>query len=317
VPYSTAMNERSASYHLPVLLPEVINLLVTNRKGIYVDGTVGGGGHARAIVQKLDKTARYIGIDQDAEAIEYSERLLVNHPGFSLHRLNFAEFAGLLDELNIRFIDGLFLDLGVSSHQIDTADRGFAYGRDATLDMRMNQQQSKTAAELINDLSETELSNIFYKYGEERKSRQIARRIITERKITPVTRSGQLCRIIDRAVPARYAVKSYARIFQALRIAVNDELGNLEKTLEDSVRYLKSGGRCVVISYHSLEDRIVKTFFRSQANPCTCPPEWPQCMCGKKATYKIVTPRPVTASPEEIEKNSRARSARLRAGEKL
>jgi 16S rRNA (cytosine1402-N4)-methyltransferase len=309
VPYSTAMNERSASYHLPVLLPEVINLLVTNRKGIYVDGTVGGGGHARAIVQKLDKTARYIGIDQDAEAIEYSERLLVNHPGFSLHRL--------LDELNIRFIDGLFLDLGVSSHQIDTADRGFAYGRDATLDMRMNQQQSKTAAELINDLSETELSNIFYRYGEERKSRQIARRIITERKITPVTRSGQLCRIIDRAVPARYAVKSYARIFQALRIAVNDELGNLEKTLEDSVRYLKSGGRCVVISYHSLEDRIVKTFFRSQANPCTCPPEWPQCMCGKKATYKIVTPRPVTASPEEIEKNSRARSARLRAGEKL
>jgi len=311
------MNERSASYHLPVLLPEVINLLVTNRNGIYVDGTVGGGGHALGILQKLEGPARYIGIDQDEEAIEHTGKFLSKYPALSLYRRNFADFAGLLDELKIGEIDGLFLDLGVSSHQIDAAERGFAYGQDAYLDMRMNQGQSKTAAELINDLSETELSEIFYTYGEERRSRQIARKIITERKKAAVTRSGQLCRIIDSAVPARYAIKSYARIFQALRIAVNDELGSLDKTLEESVRYLKSGGRCVIISYHSLEDRIVKTFFRTQANPCTCPPEWPECICGKKAAFKIVTPRPLTASPEEIQKNSRARSARLRAGEKL
>jgi 16S rRNA (cytosine1402-N4)-methyltransferase len=311
------MSEHPPTYHLPVLLPEVIRILVTDRKGIYVDGTVGGAGHALGLLANLDKKARYIGIDRDSEAIGYASHRLQTYPAVSLHQANFASFPDVLDELNIAKIDGLLLDLGVSSYQIDKIERGFAYGQDAYLDMRMNQKSSHTAADLLNELSEAALSDIFYNYGEERKSRQIARRIISTRREKPVYRSAHLCRIIDSVVPARYAIKSYARIFQALRIAVNDELQNLEKALENSVKYLKNGGRCVIISYHSLEDRIVKTFFKTQADPCTCPPEWPLCICGKEATFKILTSRPVTASVEEINKNIRARSARLRASERI
>ncbi len=311
------MTDHPYSYHLPVLLPDVIKFLVTDPGGIYLDGTLGGGGHAEEILKSLDKKGLYIGVDQDPEAIRFAESRLKKYPNIRIQQCNFTKFGNVLDTLDLKEIDGIFLDLGVSSHQIDAAERGFSYMQDAPLDMRMDQGSQQTAGYLLNNLEEKELSDIFYSFGEERKSRQIARRIVIYRQNTRIDRSEQLKQIIDRVVPGRFAVKSYARIFQALRIAVNQELQILEETLQAIVRYLKTGGRCVVISYHSLEDRIVKNFLREKANPCTCPPDFPTCVCGLEPELKILTPRPVMASEIEMERNPRSRSARLRVGEKL
>jgi 16S rRNA (cytosine1402-N4)-methyltransferase len=311
------MTKYSRSYHLPVLVPEVIKLMITDPTGIYVDGTVGGGGHAEGILNALNRKAQLIGLDLDKEAIRFAEERLKTYPNARLIHANFSAFGSVLDNLNIKEIDGILLDLGVSSEQIDRPERGFSYMQDTFLDMRMNQENVQTASDLLNDLDEHALSDIFYNYGEERKSRQIARQIAIYRRTARISESGQLKAIINRVIPARFAIKTYARIFQALRIAVNHELENLQLALNDTTSYLKKGGRCLVISYHSLEDRIVKNFLKQKANPCTCPPELPECVCGQKAEFKILTAKAIQASPAEVKQNIRARSARLRAGEKL
>jgi 16S rRNA (cytosine1402-N4)-methyltransferase len=317
VPFLTAMGDHIRSYHLPVLLTEVLSYLITNPKGIYLDGTIGGGGHAESILGVLDVDSRYIGLDQDIEALRFSENRLKGYTNISYHHNNFADFDAVLMDLKINTIDGILLDLGLSSHQIESDNRGFSYKHDTPLDMRMDQDNPHTAADLLNTLEEDELKSLFYSYGEERKSRQIAKQIINNRNINPIHRSDQLRHIIDQVIPARFAIKSYARIFQALRIAVNRELESLERLLKKMVSYLNPGGRCVIISYHSLEDRIVKNFIREKSNPCTCPPEFPVCNCGRIPELRSVTTRAVKASENEIRTNSRARSARLRAGEKL
>ena len=305
------------SYHLPVLLEDVIRYLIQDPEGIYVDGTLGGGGHAEGILSTLTSKGLYIGIDQDPEAIRFARERLKNYPNISLHQSNFTDFGTVIDDSDIKAIDGILLDLGVSSHQIDAAERGFSYMQNSPLDMRMDQENHITAGDLLNSLDEKDLSDIFYSYGEERKSRQIARKIIAYRNKNKIDRSEQLKQIIDMVIPQRFAVKTYARIFQALRIAVNKELVSLEQTLLKIPSYLKSGGRCVIISYHSLEDRMVKSFLREKANPCTCPPDFPTCVCGLKPELKILTSKPIKASRSEIEANSRSRSARLRVGEKI
>jgi 16S rRNA (cytosine1402-N4)-methyltransferase len=317
VPFLTAMSESPRSYHLPVLLSEVSNYLITNPEGIYLDGTLGGGGHAEYIVSKLDKKAQYIGIDQDKEAIQHSKKRLKRFKNVILYHSNFADLDLVLTQLNLIVIDGILLDLGVSSYQIDSNVRGFSYMQDADLDMRMDRDKPQTAGDLLNGLDERELSTIFYTYGEERKARQIARGVVNYRKRQEINRSDQLRSIIDRTVHPRFRIKSYARIFQALRIAVNKELDVLEEILEKAIPHLNQGGRFLVISYHSLEDRIVKNFFRKKVNPCTCPPELPRCICGLEPEIKLLTRKAIKASESEINHNPRARSALLRVGEKL
>lgn len=311
------MGEQLQFYHQPVLLSEVLTHLVVNPEGIYLDGTLGGGGHAETILSRISGRGYYIGIDQDIEAIRYAEQRLSNFKNFSVHHTNFTDFERVLGQLNIDLIDGLLLDLGLSSHQIDEESRGFSYMKSTDLDMRMDTRIDERASDLLNTLEESDLSNIFFKYGEERKSRKIARLIVAYRKNQRIQTSDQLRNIIDRVSPPRFAIKAYARIFQALRLAVNNELEVLEETLNRSLKFMKRGGRYVIISYHSLEDRIVKKFLRGKANPCTCPPDFPLCICGKEPELKIVTPKPLKASEEEIKLNSRARSARLRVGEVL
>jgi 16S rRNA (cytosine1402-N4)-methyltransferase len=311
------MSESPQSYHLPVLLSEVSNYLITNPEGIYLDGTLGGGGHAEYIIGRLENNATYIGIDQDKEAIDHAQLRLKKFKNFYCFQSNFSDLDLVLTRLNLHLIDGILLDLGVSSYQIDTENRGFSYMQNADLDMRMDTDSSQTAAGLLNSLDEKELSNIFFRYGEERKSRRIASEIVKYRKKNTIQKSDQLKNIINRSVHPRFRIKSYARIFQALRIAVNNELEKLEETLEKAIPYLNQGGRILIISYHSLEDRIVKNFFRKKANPCTCPPELPQCVCGLKPEIKIMTPKVVKASKEEINANPRARSALLRVGERI
>ena len=317
MPSLTVMSESPQSYHLPVLLSEVSNYLITNPEGIYLDGTLGGGGHAEVILEKVNKNAQYIGIDQDREAIQHAKQRLERFKNVIYNHSNFADLDLVLNRLKIDKIDGILLDLGVSSHQIDSDDRGFSYMKDTDLDMRMDRDRSQKAGDLLNTLDERELSTIFFSFGEERRARQIAREVVKCRKQQQISRSGQLRSIIDRVVHPRFKIKSYARIFQALRIAVNRELDSLEDVLNKTIPFLHLGGRCLVISYHSLEDRIVKKFFRNKANPCTCPPEFPRCICGLQPEIKILSSKAIKASEQETKKNPRARSALLRVGEKI
>jgi len=317
VPSLTVMSESPQSYHLPVLLSEVSNYLITNPEGIYLDGTLGGGGHAEVILEKVNKNAQYIGIDQDREAIQHAKQRLEKFKNVIYDQSNFADLDIVLNRLKIDKIDGILLDLGVSSHQIDSDDRGFSYMKDTDLDMRMDRDRSQKAGDLLNTLDERELSTIFFSFGEERRARQIAREVVKYRKQQQISRSGQLRSIIDRVVHPRFKIKSYARIFQALRISVNRELDSLEDVLNKTIPFLHLGGRCLVISYHSLEDRIVKKFFRNKANPCTCPPEFPRCICGLQPEIKILSSKAIKASEQETKKNPRARSALLRVGEKI
>jgi 16S rRNA (cytosine1402-N4)-methyltransferase len=311
------MSESHRSYHLPVLLSEVSNYLITNPEGIYLDGTLGGGGHAKKILSKLKQDSMYIGIDQDKEAIQYSKQRLKRFKNITYYHSNFADLDIVLKTLKIDMIDGILLDLGVSSYQIDTNDRGFSYMMDTDLDMRMDRERSQTASDLLNDLDERELNDIFFTYGEERRARRIAKEVVQYRRQQQISRSNQLRSIIDRVVHPRFRIKSYARIFQALRIAVNRELDSLGEALEKIIPFLNPGGRCLVITYHSLEDRMVKNFFREKANPCTCPLEFPKCVCGLIPDIKILTLKAIKASEQEINMNPRARSALLRIGEKI
>jgi 16S rRNA (cytosine1402-N4)-methyltransferase len=305
-------------FHTPVLIDQVLKFLINDPKGIYVDGTVGGGGHSFEILKKIAPTGRLIGIDLDEKAVERAkERLKLFEKRVILKQGNFTRIKNILSSIDISQVNGILLDLGVSSHQIDTGERGFSYLAQGPLDMRMSSKTKTTAEEIINTYSEQDLERIFREFGEERKARYVARAIVRERGKKQITTTQQLVKIIEPVFPFHHRIKSVARVFQAIRIAVNRELENLQIFLNQSLDLLKSGGRLVAIAYHSLEDRMVKEFFARQADPCECPPGLPVCLCGKKPTIRILTKKIVKPTEQEIQLNPRSRSAKLRAAEKI
>lgn len=307
--------------HVSVLLPECIEGLSIKPDGIYVDGTLGGGGHASAVCERLSEKGTLIGIDRDSDALAAAEERL---SGYGCRKIfvksNYSDIKEVLEDNGIDAIDGALLDLGVSSFQLDNAERGFSYMNDAPLDMRMNREDALTAKDVVNEYSKGDLTRIISTHGEERWASRIASFIVEARKEKPVETTGELTEIIKAAVPAsarRTGPHPAKRTFQAIRIEVNDELGQLEKAVEDFCDVLAPGGRLCVISFHSLEDRIVKDIIARRANPCTCPPDIPVCVCGKVADIKKVTRKPVLPTAEEQEENPRARSAKLRICEKI
>ena len=307
----------NAIYHVPVMGPEVGELLVHNPGGIYLDGTLGGGGHAEIILGKLTKKGKYIGIDGDPEALKNAGVKLKRYKNFKAYQSTFDKADEILKNEKISTVDGILLDLGISSWQIDQDARGFAFRSGVDLDMRMNPEQPVTAKDILNNYSREDLKKIFKEYGEERFSGKIASGVITARKQKEFKKADELLLIIDRCVDPRFAVKSYARIFQALRIEVNDELNLLKKALDSFIKLMAINARLLVITYHSLEDRIVKNFMREMENPCTCPPELPVCICGKIAEIRRIKPHFFTPSDQEVKNNPRARSAKLRAAVKI
>lgn len=306
--------------HKSVLLDECIRYLNIKPDGVYVDGTLGLGGHSEAILSHLE-TGRLIGIDRDENAIEYAtKRLAPFGERATLVRGNFADIGDILARLGIEKVDGMMFDLGVSSPQLDDAQRGFSYMKDAPLDMRMDESAPLTAYDVVNGWSEEELKDILWRYGEERYSGRIASAIVSRRSIHPIETTAQLTDIIRSAMPAaalREKQHPAKRSFQAIRIAVNDELGSLEHMLQQAERALKPGGRLLVISFHSLEDRMVKEAIRAREDGCTCPKEFPVCVCGFVKTMRSVTRKPVMPTQQEIDENPRARSARLRIAERI
>lgn len=319
------MNECMANapvpYHVPILCGEVLSLLLPERGGVFVDGTLGGGGHAEAVLQKLPGDGRLIGIDRDADAIAEAARRLSRYGDrFTAVRGSFFDMPRLLGDRGITAVRGVLLDLGVSSHQLDTPERGFSYRHDAPLDMRMDTRGGPTAAELVNTLDERALARIFRDYGEERFAQRIARRIVETRQAAPIRTTAALADIVKAAIPAKFRSEPQhpaRRCFQALRIAVNGELDGLAAAVRGIAELLEPGGRMAVLTFHSLEDRIVKTEFRTMEHPCTCPKSAPICVCGKTPTARVLTRKPVTAGAAETEQNSRATSAKLRAIERL
>ena len=310
----------SEFHHVSVLLQECIDGLNIKPDGIYVDGTLGGAGHSSHIAARLT-TGRLIGIDRDPVALKAAgERLAPYADRVTLVHSNFCEIAQVLRDLNIDGVDGILLDLGVSSPQLDDGSRGFSYMADAPLDMRMNNEDSLTAFEVVNRWSYEELRRILFEYGEERYAPQIASAICRRRETSPVETTLELVDIIRSAMPpAALREKQHPakRSFQAIRIAVNDELGSVEKVMADAVPCLNPGGRLAVITFHSLEDRIVKNGMAAAARGCTCPPNFPVCVCGNKPKVKLISRKPIVSGPEELEINPRARSAKLRVCEKL
>lgn len=307
-------------YHIPVLLNETIDALNIKSNGVYVDCTLGGAGHAKKILSRLSG-GKFVGIDQDADAIAAAkERLSSNETKINIVRGNFKDIGDILDGLSIFKVDGVLFDLGVSSHQIDTADRGFSYINDGPLDMRMNRERSLSAADVVNSYSEEDLNRIFHDYGEERWGKRIAQFICNFRKTLPIKTTRELVDIIDRAIPKEVRKNqeghSAKRVFQAIRIEVNDELNILENALKTAAARLNIGGRLAVITFHSLEDRAVKNVFKELATDCICPKEIPVCVCNHKRSVKIIG-KPIKATELELENNSRAKSATLRVVEKV
>lgn len=319
ISHTASWRVNMAFEHRPVLLDEVIEYLNIDPSGIYVDGTIGGGGHALAIVQRLT-TGRLIGLDQDEEAIDAAGMRLKDYKDkVTIVRSNFHEIKDVLNELNIDKANGILLDLGVSSHQLDTPERGFSYREDAPLDMRMDQRHKKTARNIVNEYSEAELYRIIRDYGEDRFAKNIAKHIVRARQDKPIETTFQLNEIIKAAIPAKVRATSghpSKRTFQAIRIELNRELDVLKESLDDMIDLLKPGGRLAIITFHSLEDRIVKENFKVNENPCICPPDFPVCVCGRKPKGRIITKKPVLPSEEEIEENSRSKSAKLRVFER-
>jgi len=307
-------------HHVSVLLEECIEGLNIRPEGIYVDGTLGGAGHSSRIAAKLT-TGRHIGIDRDPVALKAAgERLKPWEDRVTLVHSNFCEIKSVLDDLNIDGVDGILLDLGVSSPQLDDGQRGFSYMADAPLDMRMNSEDSLSAYEVVNTWSFEELKRILYEYGEERYAPRIASAICAKREEKPIATTLELVDIIRSAMPAaalREKQHPAKRSFQAIRIAVNDELNSVAKVMEDAIPKLNKGGRLAVITFHSLEDRIVKNAMANAAKGCTCPPNFPVCVCGKKPQVKLITRKPIVSGEEELERNPRARSAKLRICEKI
>ncbi len=307
--------------HIPVLLNETLELLAPARGGIFIDGTLGGGGHAQAVLSRLPESGRLIGIDRDWEAVRAAGERLASFGGrFTALHGNFFDMKALLAEIGVTQVDGILLDLGVSSHQLDTSARGFSYKSEAPLDMRMDQGASLSAKDVVNTYPEAELTRILFAYGEERFSRRIAERICSIREQYPIETTLQLAQIVRDAIPGKYRNEPQhpaRRTFQALRIEVNGELRGLDQAVEQACDLLQKGGRLCIITFHSLEDRIVKQAFRRFENPCTCPPSAPICICGKVPKAKILTKKPLTASAEEEAQNSRSTSAKLRCIEKI
>lgn len=307
-------------YHISVLLQECIDGLNIKPDGIYVDGTLGGAGHSGQIVRRLD-TGLLIGIDRDPVALKAAgERLAPYSNNVKLVHSNFCEMADVLEKLEITGVDGILMDLGVSSPQLDDSSRGFSYMADAPLDMRMNGEDSLSAYEVVNTWSQEELKRILYDYGEERYAPQIASAICRRRENAPIQTTLELVDVIRGAMPpAALREKQHPakRSFQAIRIAVNDELGSVERAMQAAIPLLKPGGRLAVITFHSLEDRIVKNAMVEASKGCTCPPNFPVCVCGNKPKVKLITKKPIIASAEELDVNPRSRSAKLRICEKL
>ena len=307
--------------HVSVLLNETINGLNIRPDGIYVDGTLGGGGHSLEIAKRLSGGGHLYGIDRDTDAIEApGERLKEYSDRFTAIHGNFYNAAEMLKNIGVEKIDGFILDLGVSSHQLDEADRGFSYMQDAPLDMRMDRSAPYSAWNVVNEKSEKELNDIIFKYGEEKWAKRIAQFIVAEREKKPIDTTYELVEVIKKAVPKgarREGPHPAKRTFQAIRIEVNGELAILDKTVDDMNGLLQEGGRMCIITFHSLEDRIIKNAMRRHENPCTCPPEFPVCVCGKVPDGKVITRKPILPSDEELEANPRARSAKLRIMEKI
>ncbi|HIY29775.1 MAG TPA: 16S rRNA (cytosine(1402)-N(4))-methyltransferase RsmH [Candidatus Mediterraneibacter avicola] len=307
--------------HTTVLLHETVDGLNVRPDGIYVDATLGGGGHAFEVCRRLGSTGRLIGIDQDADAIKAAgQRLEGFGEKVTVIRSNYRDMKPELHKLGIDSVDGITLDLGVSSYQLDTADRGFSYRMDAPLDMRMDQRQKMTARDIVNEYSEVELFRVIRDYGEDRFAKNIAKHIVAEREKAPIETTGQLNEIIRHSIPMKIQKTGghpSKRTFQAIRIELNHELEVLRDSLDDMIDMLSPGGRICVITFHSLEDRIVKSAFRRNENPCTCPSHFPVCVCGKVSKGKVVTRKPILPSPEEQESNSRSKSAKLRIFERI
>lgn len=306
--------------HTSVLLKESIEGLQIKPDGVYVDGTLGGAGHASVVASRLTSGGRLIGIDQDEAAIKAAtKRLQPYEDRVTIVRSNYRNTRQVLQELGVDGIDGMLLDLGVSSYQLDDKERGFSYRYDTSLDMRMDQRNQLSAKEIVNEYSEMELFHIIRDYGEDKFAKNIAKHIVMERKKAPIETTGQLNEIIKAAIPAKMRMEGghpSKRTFQAIRIECNKELEVLKDSLEEIIELLNPGGRLCIITFHSLEDRIVKTAFRQAANPCTCPPSFPVCVCGKTSKGKVITGKPILPSEEEITNNSRAKSAKLRIFEK-
>lgn len=310
------MDARMEFNHKSVLLDEVIEGLKIKENGIYVDGTLGGGGHASHICRRIGEKGRLIGIDQDADAIAAAAKRLEKYSGRTdIVRNNYCNMVSVLEGLGIDKVDGIMLDLGVSSYQLDTRERGFSYRMEAPLDMRMDVRQELTAKDVVNTYSEAELFHVIRRYGEDNFAKNIAKHICRERQKKEIETTKELGEIVRQAIPMKIQKMGghpAKRTFQAIRIEVNNELGVLEQSLNEMIGLLKEGGRICIITFHSLEDRIVKNIFRDNENPCTCPSDFPVCVCGKKPRGYMVTKKPIVPSPKEQEDNPRAKSAKLR-----
>ncbi len=305
--------------HISVLLHETIDQLNIRPEGIYVDGTLGGGGHSLEICKRLKGEGRLIGIDQDEAAIEAAGARLKDFAGMvTIIRSNYVNMKEVLKEQKIDKVDGILLDLGVSSYQLDTIERGFSYREDAPLDMRMDTRMDITAKDIVNGYSEYDLYRIIRDYGEDKFAKNIAKHILRVRAVSPIETTGQLAEVIKAAIPAKLRVNGHPakKTFQAIRIELNKELEVLSSVLEDMVELLNDGGRLCIITFHSLEDRIVKSFFRNKENPCICPPSFPVCVCGKKPLGTVITRKAILPSEEEILNNKRSKSAKLRVFER-
>lgn len=302
--------------HTPIMVNEVIKNLKIKPNGVYVDGTMGGAGHSSVIVSKLNNDGLLVGIDRDQEALYASHERLKDYENVKYIWGKHENLKDILSGLGISKVDGILLDLGVSSYQIDEASRGFSYTKDAMLDMRMDKEQSLTAEQVVNEYSKEQLEEIFFKYGEENFSKRIATRIIDERNKKRITSTFELREIIKKSVP-KNELDSCKRIFQALRIEVNGELKELEKAIKDGVEILNDGGRFCIITFHSLEDRIVKSTFADMEGKCTCPKDFPVCVCGYKSYGKVITKKPIVPTESEQEENPRSKSSKLRVFERI
>lgn len=306
--------------HKSVMLTETVDNLRVKPEGIYVDGTLGGGGHALEVCRRLSATGRFIGIDQDEAAIAAaSERLNPFEDKVTIVRSNYCNMVAELKKLGIDSVDGIVLDLGVSSYQLDEGKRGFSYREDALLDMRMDQRQEKTAADIVNTYSEMELFKIIRDYGEDKFAKNIAKHIVAERQSSPIRTTFELTEVIKRAIPAKVRAGGghpSKKTFQAIRIELNRELEVLRQSLDGMIDLLRDGGRICIITFHSLEDRIVKNIFKKNEDPCICPPSFPLCVCGRISRGKVITRKPILPTREEEEENPRSKSAKLRVFEK-
>ena len=316
-----AILEEKARLHIPVMTTEVLDNLITKPDGLYVDATLGMGGHTKAIMDATKKQSRVIGLDVDQEAIDIARTNLSKYnSSVTYWNSNFSEIDRVLLDLEIGEVDGIVADLGMSSYQLDSSERGFSFNKDEKLDMRMDSRLRFTAHDLVNEMSADEISKVLKIYGEERWAKRIAKHIVHKRSEKPISSSAELANLVYEAVPKKFhpaKIHPATKTFQALRIAVNHELERIEEFITKAIPFLKSGGRLVIISFHSLEDRLVKTQFQHFSSPCICPPDLPRCGCGKRSELKILTRSPLVPGEAEIVNNPRSRSAKMRVGERL